>query len=314
MLGSWPNTQKLTDKSWRFELFYWDYVLGIVLLSLIVAFTMGDHGNAGRSFENDIMQGNINSVFSAAIGGVIFNAGNIFFVVAITEAGMSVAFPIGAGLALVLGVIVNYVALPVGNPFYLFSGVALIIAAMIFSAISYKSLSKKINKISTKGILFAILAGILFGFFYRFIANAMATDFRHPEEGKLTPYTAIFLFAVGVLISNFLFNTLLMKRLVSGKPLRYIEYFKGSSKNHLIGIAGGIIWGIGLVLSIISAGQAGFAISFGLGQGNAMIAAIWGVFIWKEFHDAPVGTAKFLYWMFFSYILGLLMIVFSKVA
>lgn len=292
---------------------------GIVIISLILAFTFGSNGAAGRSFITDLIWANWRSCISAIIGGIIFNAGNILFVAAITVAGMSVAFPVGAGLALVLGVIINFIALPVGNPFVLFIGVILVIAAMIFSATAYKRLSPKNEGtsksslgISAKGILLSILAGILFGVFYRFIAESMAANFAHPEAGKLTPYTAVFFFAIGVFVSNFLFNTILMKMPIVGKPIRYADYFKGSSKDHLLGIAGGVIWGLGLGLSIISAGQAGYAISFGLGQGNAMIAAIWGVFIWKEFKEAPKGTSKFIVWMFVCYIIGLLLIILAK--
>lgn len=309
--GSWPNMQKLTDRAWRFELFYWDYVWGIVIVSLLFAVTLGNSGTEGRSFWADMQQADIRSCVSTMIGGVIFNAGNILFVAAIAIAGMSVAFPIAAGLGLVIGVVTNYIAVPVGDPSYLFIGVVLIIGAMIFSGAAYKRLSQKQNKVSRKGILLSIAAGILFGFFYRFIAGSMAPDFDHPTAGKLTPYTAVVIFAIGALLSNVLLNTLLMKKPISGNPVGYTDYFRGSTKNHLMGIAGGLIWGTGLILSILSAGQAGYAISFGLGQGNAMIAAFWGVFIWKEFKNIA-GTSGLLTWMFVCYIVGLILIILSR--
>ncbi|HRP58445.1 GRP family sugar transporter, partial [Agriterribacter sp.] len=176
----------------------------------------------------------------------------------------------------------------------------------------HRRLSRIQSKVSAKGILLTLTAGVLFGFFYRFIAEAMYADFRLPEAGKLGPYTATVCFGIGVLLSNFIFNTLLMKKPVEGKPLRYSAYFEGNGKDHAMGLLGGMIWGAGLVLSILSAGQAGFAISFGLGQGNAMIAAIWGVFVWKEFRKAPPGTSKWLYGMFLCYIVGLICIVLAK--
>ncbi len=310
--GSWPNTQKLVSPSWRFELFYWDYVLGILLIALVFAFTLGSQGNAGRSFIQDLLQAEWNNINSAIIGGAIFNAANILFVAALSLAGMAVAFPVGAGLGLILGVFVNFIANPVDNILFLFGGVALIALAIFLSASAYRRLSTQQGKVSAKGIVLSMIAGVLFGFFYRFIANAMYPDFNIPEPGKMGPYGAVVCFALGVLLSNFLFNTLLMKKPIEGKPLSFKDYFSGTRKDHIMGVLGGVIWGTGLILSILSAGKAGFAVSFGLGQGNAMIAAIWGVFVWKEFRAAPAGTSRFLNGMFFCYILGLACIVLAK--
>jgi glucose uptake protein len=305
--------QKLVSKDWRFELFYWDYVWGIVFISLLFAFTAGSIGHQGRTFLEDLGQADWDNIFSAAIGGSIFNLANILFVAAIALSGMSVAFPVSAGLGLILGVLVNYIANPLGNGFYLFSGVALIAIAIFLSANAHGRLSHHVNGFSTKGILLSLTAGVLFGFFYRFIAKAMAADFQRPEAGKLGPYAAVVCFSLGVLASNFVFNTLLMKKPIEGKPVNYSTYLKGMVRDHIMGILGGMIWGMGLVLSILSAGKAGFAVSFGLGQGNAMIAAIWGVFIWKEFAKAPAGTIYILYGMFSSYVIGLVMIILSRV-
>ncbi len=310
--GSWPNMQKLVNPFWRFELFYWDYVLGIVIITLLSAFTFGSFGSSGNIFLYDIKQAEWSSIFSAILGGVIFNAANILFVAAIAITGMSVAFPVGAGFGLILGVLINYIATPIGNVFYLFGGVTFIFIAIFLSAISHRRLLRNKRKISTRGIVLALLAGLLFGFFYRFIAQSMSTEFHLPEPGKLGPYSATVCFGMGVLFSNFIFNTLLMKKPVQGAPLKYASYFKGKSKDHMMGILGGMIWGAGLVLSILSAGKAGFAISFGLGQGNAMVAAIWGVFVWREFKEAPVHTNRFLYGMFSFYIFGLLLIILSR--
>lgn len=310
--GSWPNTQKLVSKNWRFELFYWDYVLGILIAALLFAFSLGSSGTDGRSFMADLFQADWQNMFSAAVGGAIFNLGNILFVAAIALAGMSVAFPVGAGIGLILGVLINYVAAPVGNAFYLFAGVALVAAAILLSAKAQRNLQKEEKNVSVKGLVLSIVAGVLFGFFYRFIGSSMTGDFRIPEAGKMEPYAAVVCFASGVLLSNFLFNTIMMKKPVAGQPVSYAMYFKGSQRDHLMGILGGLIWGTGLVLSILSTERAGFAISFGLGQGNAMIAAIWGVFIWREFARAPKGTNRLLYGMFACYIAGIIMLIVSR--
>lgn len=311
--GSWPNMQKLVSSQWRFELFYWDYVLGIVLVTVLLAVSLGSTGDQGWSFAQDLRQASSGSLLSAMTGGVVFNAANILFVAAIAIAGMSVAFPVGAGFGLVLGVITNYIAMPQGDRTFLFTGVLMVMLAIILSAAAYKRLSNTQNEVSVKGILLSVIAGVLFGFFYRFIAVAMYPDFVDPQPGKIGPYTATVLFGVGVLLSNFVFNTILMKKPVKGAPVNYRAYFSGGARDHLMGVLGGAIWGTGLVLSILSAGQAGFAISFGLGQGNAMVAAVWGVFVWREFRLAPAGTNKLLYAMFLFYIIGLMLIVYAKV-
>lgn len=308
--GSWANTQKLANKTWRFELFYWDYVIGVFLFSIISAFTMGSIGENGRSFIDDLRQADTSGIGSALLGGMIFNAANILLSAAIAIAGMSVAFPIGIGLALVLGVVINYAGAQKGEPVLIFTGVALIVVAIILNASAYKTKSAGTVKASGKGILLSIIAGTLMAFFYRFIAASMDLEnFESPMAGKMTPYTAVFIFSAGIFISNFLFNTILIKKPFVGEPTSYSAYFKGSFGTHITGIAGGLIWGLGNSLNLIAAGKAGPAISYGLGQGATLIAALWGVFIWKEFKGSPKSINRRLAAMFVFFVLGLSLIV-----
>jgi glucose uptake protein len=309
--GSWGNTQKLAGKSWRFELFYWDYVLGILLFSLLLGFTLGSNGENGRGFIEDIGQAEPGNMLNAILGGVVFNASNILLVAAMAIAGMAVAFPVGVGIALALGVIINYVFVPQGNATLLFSGVSLIVAAIIIDAVAYKKHSTTLKKVSGKGILLSVSAGVLMALFYRFVASSMITSFDVPEAGKLTPYSAIFFFSVGVLLSNFLFNYLIMKRPFEGIPLSFKDYAKGSLGVHLTGVIGGVIWNMGMSMSIIASGKAGFAISYGLGQGATLIAAFWGVFIWKEFKDASKSVNTLVFLMFLAYLAGLALLVYA---
>ena len=310
--GSWANTQKLTDNNWRFELFYWDYVIGIVLFALFLAFTAGSLGTDGRPFLEDLGQANTANIGSALLGGVLFNLANILLVAAITIAGMSVAFPVGIGLALVIGVIVNYLDIPVGNASMLFIGVALIVVAMLLNATAYSKLSASQNKVPSKGLILAVVAGILMGFFYKYVANSMFSDFTEPIDGKLSPYTAVVVFAFGILLSNFIFNTILMKKPFEGEAVKFQSYFKGSSKNHLMGIIGGAIWCVGMSFSILASDKAGPAISYGLGQGATVVAALWGIFVWKEFKGAPKEVPKLLNIMLVIYIVGLALIVLAR--
>ncbi len=310
--GSWANTQKLASKNWRFELFYWDYVIGILLFSIISAFTLGSNGTQGRSFLTDLAQADSKNIISALVGGIVFNAANILVVAAIAIAGMAVAFPVGIGLALILGVLVNYFATERGNAPLLFTGVALVAVAIVLNAIAYRKKEGAHQKVSTKGIVIALIGGTLMAFFYRFIASAMDLEnFANPAPGKMTPYTAVFIFSAGVFLSNFLFNSMLIYRPFQGSPTSYNEYFKGRFKTHLVGVLGGLIWGLGNSLNLIAAGKAGPAISYGLGQGATLVAAFWGVFIWKEFRDAPKGTNTLITAMFFFFIAGLALLVYA---
>ena len=315
--GSWGNTQKLAAKSWRYELFYWDYVIGMVLFALLLAFTAGSIGEAGRPFLTDLKQASASSVLWILLGGIIFNASNILLSASTSIAGLSVAFPLGMGLALMLGVVNNYrVAVQqgskTGNLVLLALGVALVVCAIICNGIAASrkgdsGISKADQK---KGIILALIAGIVMSFFSSFVMRAMDTaNFVTPAAGKVTPYTAIVLFTLGVLLSNFLFNTLVMRKPFVGEPVSYSQYFKGNFKTHLVGMLGGAIWCLGTALSYITAEKAGPAVSYALGQGAPMVAAIWGVFIWKEFKGAKKGVYGLLALMFCLFIAGLACIV-----
>lgn len=310
--GSWANTQKLTSSSWRFELFYWDYVFGIVLTSLLFALTLGSFGDQGRSFFDDISQASSNALLSAFIGGVIFNAANILLVAAIAIAGMSVAFPVGIGLALVIGVVVNYIDNPVGNGMILFSGVALVAAAILLNAYAYRRKLAVPSNTSAKGLMLSVAAAILMGFFYRYVAASMFPEFTTPLPGMLSPYSAVLVFSIGVLLSNLVFNSILMSRPFVGAPVTFGEYFKGRVKDHLTGVLGGAIWCVGMSFSIIASGKAGPAISYGLGQGATVVASVWGIFVWKEFKDSPGGTSTILNFMLLLYVVGLATIVLAR--
>ena len=310
--GSWGNTQKLAAKSWRYELFYWDYVIGMVLFALLIAFTMGSCGTEGRPFLEDIAQVSGKAVGSIILGGVIFNASNILLSASTSIAGMAVAFPLGVGISLVLGTIVNYIGAPAGNPVLLFIGVALIVVAIICNGVASGKVGGEKKAGANKGIILAAVAGPLMAFFYRFVAASMDLEnFAAPAAGKVTPYTAIVIFSLGVLLSNFVFNTLVMKKPFVGEPVSYKQYFAGNFKTHLVGILGGAIWCLGTAFSYIASGKAGAAISYALGQGAPLIAAIWGVFIWKEFKGADKKVYGLLGVMFVLFVAGLGFIIAS---
>ncbi len=307
--GSWGNCQKLAAKNWRYELFYWDYVIGIFIFSIALGLTLGSCGEYGRSFIADLKQTDIYNITSALIGGIVFNAANILLSAAISITGMAVAFPLGIGLALVLGVFINYINYQKGDPTLLAVGVLLVVLAIIINGIALSKANRE-SGLNKKGIIISIIAGVLMSFFYQFVASSMDVEnFVNPAVGKMTPYSALFVFATGILLSNFIFNTIVMKKPFVGEAVSYQEYFKGSFPTHLVGILGGTIWAIGSASSYLASNQAGTAISYGLGQGATMVAALWGVFIWKEFKGANKQVNMLLTAMFLLFIAGIIIII-----
>lgn len=310
--GSWANTQKLASKEWSFPLFYWDYTLGVILLSLLFGFTLGSSGSSGQAFLPNLLNAAPKAIFLALLGGIVFNIANLLLVAAIEIAGMAIAFPIGIGLALVLGVFNNYLPNPEAyHALYLFLGVGLVTLAIVMNALAYKKVTQ--GSKSTKGIVISLIAGLLMSFFYRFVADSMSPDLVNIAPGTFTPYAAVFVFSMGIFLSNFLFNVYFMKKPVTGNPVTFKMYFQqGSPKLHAVGILGGIIWSLGMMVNIMAGDIAGYAISYGLGQGATLVAAIWGVFVWREFAGAPKGTNKLLAAMFVFFIVGLSLIIIAR--
>jgi glucose uptake protein len=308
--GSWANTQKLSGKDqWRFELYYWDYALGVLIFGLIFAFTFGSTGSAGQSALANFQQASHHAIHYALLSGVVFNIGNILLVVGIDAAGMAVAFPLGVGLALVIGTVKSYLQAPKGDIPFLFGGVICILFAMIMSGMAYRRLPQSAGKKPLRGIIFSVFAGSIMGFFYPLLQRSISGNFNNDpiQLGMLTPYVALVVFGIGVVGSNLLVNTIFMR---AGK-LTYGDYFRGSAKLHLIGILGGVIWMIALCFNVIASGVAGPAISYALGQGATLIAAIWGVLVWKELAAGPKGTGLLTGLMFAGYAAGLILIGFA---
>ncbi|MFW6369701.1 MAG: GRP family sugar transporter, partial [Bacteroidota bacterium] len=226
--------------------------------------------------------------------------------------------PIGGGIAWILGIIVNFILVvldkgkPEGNVILLFSGVLVIIGAIYLSMLSYKKLAREQKKPSAKGILLSVAAGLLIAFFYGLVVKSLDNSFVSGGTGSLTPYTGVFFFAVGITVSTPIFNPIFMRFPVEGEPVKMKEYFKGDFKTHMTGVLGGFIWMTGMVVSFMSAGASNPAISYALSNAAPVVAILWGVFIWKEFKEAPKGTNKLLAFMFLFFLVGLVLITFSN--
>jgi glucose uptake protein len=315
--GSWANVVKMV-KGWRFELLYFDYALGILLTSAVAGLTFGSMGDYGRPFLADLAGASWQNVAFGFLGGVVYNLSNILVVGAMAIAGLGVAFPIGVGLALVVGVIWNYFVNPQGNPMLLFSGVALVVVAIVLDGIAYRvhTLAKASKdpalktgdadqkKRIKKGILLSVVGGLLMGMFFPLV------EIGKKDPGGLGPYAIGFVFSVGVFLSTFVFNAYFMRKPVEGKPLKFSDYFKGTSLAHAAGIFGGVVWAIGTLSSFVAASaprelQVGPAISYALGQGSTMVGAFWGVVVWREFAGGSGLVNRLLALMFALFIIGL---------
>lgn len=314
--GSWANTLKMEPRSYAFSLFYWDQAIAYLILPLIAGLTFGSLGLEGRSLVDDLQQASAGSYGWALLGGAVFNLANMLFMAALDLAGMAVAYPIAIGLALVEGVLINYVAQPKGAPLLIFTGVAFITLAIVLDALAYRNCQRTTSgpRQVRLGILLALSGGFLMGLFYFLVQRSLSPDFYHLEPGRFGPYAGVVVYCAGSLLSNFVFNTYLMRHPVQGQRVTFADYFRsGTLKFHAIGALGGIINGVGVTANFVASKAASPAIAYGLGQGGTMIAAIWGVFIWKETKGASRATNGMIAAMFVFFIGGLSLLVTSMI-
>jgi glucose uptake protein len=309
--GSWANSFKLVGQ-WRFELFYYDYSFGLLIAAIFYALTFGNLGSDGPPFVDDLRHAGLRQVFFGAAGGVVFNLANILLVAAISLAGLSVAFPVGIGLALVTGVIWNYTLKPQGNPTLLFTGAAIVVAAIIVDALAYRALAaakaaQTERRVSGKGITLSLVSGLLMGSFFPLVEMG-----KSGPQG-LGPYAIGFVFAVGVFLSTFIFNQFFMKMPIEGPPVALSEYLTGTGRQHLLGVVGGLIWATGTIANFVAAStpesvQVGPAISYAIGQGATMVSALWGLLVWKEFAGATSGVRVLVVIMLILFVAGLVLV------
>lgn len=303
--GSWANTFKGV-KNYRFELFYWDYAIGIFMISLVLALTMGSTGHDSSSFLNNIHSADTSNIVSTMVGGAIFNLANLLLVAAIDMAGLAVAFPVSIGIALVVGTILSYVLQPKGNGLFLAIGVACALIAVILDGKAYGSLGSAGRAVSRKSIVICVVSGVLMGLWNPFVAYGAT------RGNALTPYSSVVFLTLGALLSCFIWNIYFMKKPLVGEPVSFSGFFSGPPSGHLLGLAGGAIWGIGMVFNLVAASFTGVAISYAIGQSAPMVAALWGVFAWKEFAGSGSRAKMYLVLMFAFYALAILLIARSN--
>jgi glucose uptake protein len=338
--GSWANTQKLSGK-WRFELYYFDYAFGVLLCALIAAFTFGSFNSQDLSVFDTLALTAKRKMAWAFSAGVVFNLANMLLVAAISISGLAVAFPIGIGLALVIGVIWNYSLNPQGNPLLLFGGAGLVVVAIVVDAIAYKahagsgvvkaqvtpvpepvplkqtlthrsrSASRRRAPVGPpspmKGIIISLISGVLMGSFYPMVQMS-----RAGEDG-VQPYADALFFSSGVFLSTFLFNFFFMLMPIQGESVSFLDFFRGTKTQHLLGIAGGLIWCVGAISNFVASSapqsvQVGPAVSYAMGQGATMVSALWGLLVWKEFAGAKPRVKILLAVMLVLFAAGLGMV------
>ncbi len=306
--GSWANTIKACP-GYRFQLFYWDYVIGLFVGAIVWGVTLGSFGSDGSAMFADLLQADRTHLVYAVAGGAIFNVANLLLVAAIDIAGLAVAFPVGIGLALVIGAISSYVFSPSGNPMLLFGGILLVTVAIIFDALAYRLREVQQRSVSARGVIISLVAGLLMGSFYPFVSKSMT------GTHALGPYAVTLVFAVGVGLCALPLNYLLMRRPLMGNAVSMKDFWTARASWHVWGIIGGGIWCTGAVFNFVAsrAHIVGPAVSYSIGQGATMVSAAWGVFVWKEFAGAPKLSKTLLVWMFVFFACGLTAIALAPV-
>ncbi|HEY1677166.1 MAG TPA: GRP family sugar transporter [Candidatus Sulfotelmatobacter sp.] len=296
--GSWANTYKGV-KNYRFELFYWDYAIGIFLISLVIALTLGSSGHDASSFLNNVHSSDNSNIFWTMVGGAIFNLANLLLVAAIDMAGLAVALPVSIGIALVVGTMLSYILQPKGNLMLLAIGVVCALIAVILDGKAFGSLTGG-RTASKKSIVICVVSGVLMGLWNPFVAYGAT------RGNALTPYSSVVFLCLGALLSCFIWNIYFMKKPLAGEPVNFSGFFTARPSGHLLGLFGGIIWGIGTVCNVVAGGSVGYALSYAVGQSAPMVGALWGVFVWKEFAGAGGKAKIFLTMMFVFYALAIL--------
>jgi glucose uptake protein len=299
--GSWANTYKGV-KNYRFELFYWDYAIGIFVISLILAFTMGSSGHNSASFLNNVHAADPGNIGYALLAGVVFNLANLLLVAAIDMAGLALAFPVSIGIALVVGVVLSYVLQPKGSAAFLAAGVACALLAVILDGKAYSSLAAAGRSVSRKSIVVSVISGILMGLWAPFVTHSMT------RGNTLGPYSVCVFLTLGALLSCFIWNIYFMKRPLVGDPVGFSGFFHAPASGHFFGLLGGFIWGVGTVFNMSAANLTGVAISYAIGQSAPMVAALWGIFAWKEFAASGARARLYLTFMFVFYGLAIFLV------
>jgi glucose uptake protein len=291
--GSWANTFKLT-RGVRFELFYWDYALGLAITALALDAILQPPTAAG--FPANLLAADPTALAWAAASGAVFNLANLLLVAAIAVAGLAVAFPVAIGTALIVGTALTYWVDRTGQPLYIGMGVGLAAVAVLSCALAYRAQARGLN-VTRRGVVLCLVSGLLMASWAPLAAASMRA-----LPGYLTPLDSFAVFALASLVSTVPFNLFFMRRPLMDKPVTMAAYGSGGLRWHLLGLLGGAIWSIGTASNLVAGKAVGFAVSYAIGQSAPLVASLWGIVVWKEFDGAGAAAKRALAAMFLFYI------------
>lgn len=298
--GSWANAFSMTRGQYRFELFYWDYAVGIMVGVLLFAAVLGP--------QSAIFHGAMDPGKAAwgIASGMVFSIGTVLLVAAISLAGMAVAFPVCVGLAMLIGGSVSWCIEAAVPAVPMAIGLALILMSVILDAAAYRAKSGKVAS-SAHGIIIAIIGGLFTGAFPPCLQQAMV------GPNALDPYAAVVMLGVGILGCTMITNYGFMRRpIAGGEPVGFRQFLSAPMRFHLFGILGGIVWAAGTVSNFVAGGKVSVAISYAFGGGATIVTALWGIFLWKEFQGAPRRSYGYLFAMLVSFLCGVVVIAWAK--
>jgi len=293
--GSWANTFKLT-RGVRFELFYWDYAIGVAVSTFLLAVLTDSSAPGTGAFPASLLDASPTALAQAVAAGVVFNIANLLLVAAIAMAGLAVAFPVAIGTALIVGTALTFFVDQKGAPLVIALGVALAAVAIVCCAAAYRAQASS-NTVTRKSVIICLVSGLLMASWAPLAAASM-----HKAPGALTPLPSLAVFGIGVLLSTVPFNLYFMRRPLNGLPVSMNEYLAGGTTWHLLGLLGGVVWTIGTASNLVAGSSVGFAISYAIGQSAPLVASLWGIFVWKEFAGAKPAATRALAGMFLFYV------------
>jgi len=328
-LGSWANSLKLAGK-WRFEYFYYDFVFGILLCAGVAALALGSGRPQELTFQDNLLLTSKRDMAWALGSGVVLNLGMLLLLASMTIAGMSVAFPLTLGVALVIGAIWDFANATQANTPLTFIGVALLAGAVVVSVVTYMRLLRVRREVAQKAltpdprikskrqksagatlvIILSVVGGIALSTFPKLLDEATSGD------NALAPYSAVMLLSVAALLSSpffVLFFTTFPVVSATGMPPGYLA---GSGKQHLMGLAGGIVWGTGMLTGLMTTGaprilQPSTLIQYVLSNGALVVAAAWGLLAWRELRGGGDRVRMLATGMMVLFLAGLGLVAFA---
>ncbi|MCS7024567.1 MAG: hypothetical protein NZV14_07180 [Bryobacteraceae bacterium] len=311
LLGAWANTFKAAGGKWRYELFYFDFALGMLLTAMISAFTLGSFGSE-LSFADNLSVTGKRQIGLGVIAGGVFNLANMLLMAGVSVAGLATAFLISASLTVSLSSVTAYFWQGKQNAALVLGGATLLLLAAVLAALAFSSFRKETSPSKKKlGIGKAIAVSAASGVLMT--AFPPVAGFAKSGDIGLGPYTLAFTIAVGVFFSTFVFNIYFMNLPIEGQALSFGDYFRGNLRLHLLGLLGGAIWMAGATCSFLAASPAGDsqrvvlnpAVANLLAYAPVVVASLSGLLVWREFQGSSRRTRSLVWLSLLTVVVGI---------